>query len=157
MESLAGNKGNASSNRNASDFQEFYQGVKSMSTHAHGQHIFLDYNGFFPAEHQDGNWVLKILQEVVARSTATEVHAHVELFDGITSPPGFAAVVLLDESHLTAHCYSELGWLAIDAFTCGGTDPSGMVADLKSVLDSEMPTLVLMQEQKVSRFLHSED
>ena len=51
-----------------------------MSTHAHGQHIFLDYNGFFPAEHQDGNWVLKILQEVVARSTATEVHAHVELF-----------------------------------------------------------------------------
>jgi hypothetical protein len=32
-----------------------------------------------------------------------------------------------------------------------------MVADLKSVLDSEMPTLVLMQEQKVNRFLHSED
>lgn len=128
-----------------------------MSTNAHGQHIFLDYNGFFPAEHQDGKWVLSILQEVVARSTATEVHAHVELFDGITSPPGFAAVVLLDESHLTAHCYSELGWLAIDAFTCGGTDPSELVSDLKAVLASEMPALVLMQEQKVNRFLHSED
>ena len=128
-----------------------------MSTNAHGQHIFLDYNGFFPAEHQDGDWVLSILQEVVARSSAKEVHAHVEVFDGITSPPGFAAVVLLDESHLTAHCYSELGWLAIDAFTCGGTDPSKMVADLKAVLDLEITDLVLMQEQKVNRFLHSED
>ena len=128
-----------------------------MSTNAHGQHIFLDYNGFFPAENQDGDWVLKILQEVVGRSTATEVHAHVELFDGVTSPPGFAAVVLLDESHLTAHCYSELGWLAIDAFTCGGTDPSEMIADLKAVLALEMPDVVLMQEQKVNRFLHLED
>jgi S-adenosylmethionine decarboxylase len=128
-----------------------------MSTNAHGQHIFLDYNGFFPTEDQDGTWVLQLLQQVVTRSTATEVHAHVELFDGIDSPPGFAAVVLLDESHLTAHCYSELGWLAIDAFTCGGTDPSDMVADLKTVLDSEIPNLVLMQEQKVNRFLHSED
>lgn len=127
-----------------------------MSLNAHGQHIFLDYTGFFPAEHQDGTWVLDILQQVVARSSAKEVHAHVELFDGVTSPPGFAAVVLLDESHLTAHCYSNLGWLAIDAFTCGGTDPTEMVADLKTVLESEIPNLVLMQEQKVNRFLHTE-
>ncbi len=62
----------------------------------------------------------------------------------------------MDESHLTAHCYSNLGWLAIDAFTCGGTDPTGMVTDLKTVLESEIPTLVLMQEQKVNRFLHTE-
>ena len=128
-----------------------------MSTSAHGQHIFLDYTGFFPAEHQDGTWVLDILQQVVARSSAKEVHAHVELFDGVASPPGFAAVVLLDESHLTAHCYSNLGWLAIDAFTCGGTDPSEMVDDLKNVLDLEIPNLILMQEQKVDRFLHKED
>ena len=127
-----------------------------LSTDAHGQHIFLDYNGFFPKDHQDGNWVLQLLQQVVSRSNAKEVHAHVELFDGITSPPGFAAVVLLDESHLTAHCYSELGWLAIDAFTCGGTDPSEMITDLKEVLYSEIPNLVLMQEQKVNRFLHPE-
>ena len=127
-----------------------------MSTSAHGQHIFLDYTGFFPEKHQDGTWVLDILQQVVGRSSAKEVHAHVELFDGVTSPPGFAAVVLLDESHLTAHCYSNLGWLAIDAFTCGGTDPAEMVADLKKVLDLEIPNLVLMQEQKVNRFLHKE-
>ena len=32
------------------------------------------------------------------------------------SPPEFASVVLLDESHVSAHCYSETGLLAIDAF-----------------------------------------
>ena len=38
-------------------------------------------------------------------------------------PLGFAAVVLVDESHVTAHCYSDRGWLAIDCFTCGESDP----------------------------------
>lgn len=37
-----------------------------------------------------------------------------------SSPPGFTSVILLDESHATAHCYSEMGLLAIDCFTCGG-------------------------------------
>ncbi|MGB1955437.1 MAG: S-adenosylmethionine decarboxylase family protein, partial [Candidatus Poseidoniaceae archaeon] len=137
--------------------QKITIGVVHLSTKSHGQHIFLDYNGFFPSKGQNENWFLQKLQQVVERSTAREVHAHIEAFDGIKSPPGFAAVVLLDESHLTAHCYSELGWLAIDAFTCGGTDPNDMIADLKAVLEKEMPSLVLMQEQKVSRFLHSED
>ena len=54
-----------------------------MSTDAHGQHIFLDYNGFFPKDHQDGNWVLRLLQQVVSRSSAKEVHSHVEVFDGM--------------------------------------------------------------------------
>eukprot|EP00928_Gymnodinium_smaydae_P053441 TRINITY_DN37428_c0_g1_i1.p1 TRINITY_DN37428_c0_g1~~TRINITY_DN37428_c0_g1_i1.p1 ORF type:complete len:520 (-),score=74.92 TRINITY_DN37428_c0_g1_i1:168-1649(-) len=53
----------------------------------------------------------------------TVIMTHLEVFDGTVSPPGFASVVLLDESHLSAHCYSDTGLLAIDAFTCG-TDPS---------------------------------
>jgi S-adenosylmethionine/arginine decarboxylase-like enzyme len=31
---------------------------------------------------------------------------HIEVFDGKGSPPGFASVVLLDESHISAHMYS---------------------------------------------------
>jgi deoxyhypusine synthase len=62
-----------------------------------------------------------------ARSEGTNVlHTHIEAFDGSSSPPGFASVVLLDESHLSAHSYSDEGMLAIDVFTCG-SDPS--VAD----------------------------
>ena len=55
----------------------------------------------------DGEWVLSVLRECIRKSGVREVHSHVEIFDGEDSPPGFAAVVLIDESHVTAHCYSE--------------------------------------------------
>ena len=46
---------------------------------------------------------------------------------GEESPPGFTAVVLLDESHCTAHSYADLGLIAIDVFTCGRTDPQDLL------------------------------
>ena len=91
---------------------------------------------------------------MVSASNLREVHAHVEPFDGSVSPPGFAAVVLIDESHVTAHCYSDRGWLAIDCFTCGGTDPNTLADALHSELLAAIPTLKLMQRTHVPRFLH---
>ena len=83
------------------------------------------------------------------------VFSHVEEFDGQSSPPGFAAVVLLDESHITAHCYYEKGWLAIDAFTCGDGDPD-LVADyITRNLEIRMPGLQQMRREWVDRFLHN--
>ena len=61
------------------------------------------------------------MRRSVAKSSAREVHHKaVVLGDDNLSPPGFTACVLIDESHVTAHCYSERGLLAIDIFTCGG-------------------------------------
>lgn len=42
---------------------------------------------------------------------------------GHNSPPGFACVIMLDESHCSAHSYADEGLIAIDLFTCGDTDP----------------------------------
>ena len=78
----------------------------------------------------DGKWMLNVLRAAVSRSNAREVHAHVSEFDGIKSPLGFAAVVLIDESHVSAHCYAEEGILAVDCFTCGVVDPVGIVEDI---------------------------
>ena len=124
-----------------------------MRSEAHGKHIFLDYTEFFPSSPFDGNHMLELMKTAVERSDAKEVHAHVEIFDGSISPPGFAAVVLLDESHVSAHCYSDRGLLAIDAFTCGGTDPTSIVEDLKQALTDLSPETVLMQEKSVVRFM----
>ena len=124
-----------------------------MSKKAQGHHIFLDYTAFYPPSSFDGNHMLRLMQEAVANSGAREVHAHVENFDGSVSPLGFAAAVLIDESHVSAHCYSERGLLAIDAFTCGSTNPDSIVSQLKSSLEELCPTLVLMQEKRVERFL----
>ncbi len=82
------------------------------------------------------------------------VHSHVENFDGNVSPPGFAAVVLIDESHVSAHCYSEQGWLAIDVFTCGEHDPDIIADFIDSAINEQSPDVVLMKRQEVERFLH---
>lgn len=124
-----------------------------MSSKSHGKHIFLDCTEFYPTSSFDGNDMLELMQKAVDKSDAKEVHAHVELFDGSTSPPGFAAVVLLDESHVSAHCYSDRGLLAIDAFTCGGTDPTAIVEELKQALYELSSTTVVMQQKSVDRFL----
>ena len=124
---------------------------------SHGSHIFLDYTGYSPIGDDDGNWMLQIMREAVINSEAKEVHSHVEQFDGITSPPGFAAVVLLDESHVTAHCYSQKGWLAIDCFTCGQCDPNTIVDQIQQALNRAIPNLKLVKKSRQDRFLHEQE
>lgn len=124
---------------------------------SHGSHIFLDYTGYFPIDDDDGLWMLQIMRDAVTNSEAKEVHSHVEQFDGITSPPGFAAVVLLDESHVTAHCYSEKGWLAIDCFTCGQCDPNTIVDQIHMALERVMPNLKLIKKSGHDRFLYQQE
>ncbi len=124
---------------------------------SHGKHIFLDYTGYAVQDSDDGSWMLQIMRDAVTNSEAKEVHSHVEQFDGITSPPGFAAVVLLDESHVTAHCYSEKGWLAIDCFTCGPCYPDTIVDQIHMALERVMPNLKLIKKSSHDRFLHQQE
>ena len=114
-----------------------------------GRHITLDYTNF----KGDGAWMLDVLQSAVARSDAREVHAHVSPFDGSVSPLGFAAVVLLDESHVSAHCYADEGILALDCFTCGDVDPAGIVDDIHTQLLDAIPTIHLIQRTELDRFV----
>ena len=127
-----------------------------MNSNARGKHIFLDFTEFFPNVSFEGHDMLVLMKKAIESSGAREVHAHVEEFDGTVSPPGFAAVGLIDESHVNAHCYSDRGLLAIDAFTCGNTDPTTIITQLKQALRILCPRIVLMQEKSVDRFLPPE-
>ena len=123
--------------------------------HSHGKHVYVDYVDFQPLDQsEDGQWILQILQNAVETCGIREVHAHVEVFDGDVSPPGFAAVVLIDESHVSAHCYSDRGWLAIDAFTCGDHDPEKIVDIIHEKLISASPNITQLRRDSVKRFLH---
>ena len=117
----------------------------------------LDLTGYVSRGADEAEWMLNTLRQAVARSDARNVHAHAETFDGTESPPGFAAVILLDESHVSAHCYSDRGWLAIDCFTCGGTDAKGIVDDVLDALTSEMPDLMVQRHAVMNRFLHPKE
>ena len=118
-----------------------------------GAHVFLDYINAKFEDEVTYAWLFWLMREAVQRSSATEVHAHLAPFDGSTSPPGFAAVVLIDESHITAHCYADRGLLAIDCFTCGETDPDSIATYLHDQLIQRMPDLACVRRQRVDRFL----
>ena len=131
------------------------ESTHTRNVHAHGKHVYVDYVDFLPENHsQDGHWMLQLLQNAVERCGIRQVHAHVEVFDGEVSPPGFAAVVLIDESHVSAHCYSDRGWLAIDAFTCGDHDPEKIIEIIHENLISTNPNIRQMRRDSVKRFLH---
>ena len=121
---------------------------------AHGTHILADYTGFFPNLENIGKWMLGLMEHAIDQSTANRVHSHVEIFDGSTSPPGFAAVVLLDESHLTAHCYSANGWLSIDCFTCGTADTVAIIDAMDEAIRKASPTIKLEKRHLETRFIN---
>ena len=117
-----------------------------------GGHVVLDYTGYSSPVDDDGEWMLQVLRDCVHGAGIKEVHAHVAQFDGSESPPGFAAVVLIDESHVSAHCYSDRGLLAIDIFTCGGSDPRLLADEIHSIVVDAVPGLALSGRERLDRF-----
>ena len=121
---------------------------------SHGKQVCVDYIGCEFNENKGGFWMLELMQYAVKCANVREVHAHVEEFDGTESPPGFAAVVLLDESHVSAHCYYGKGLLAIDAFTCGDGDPNLIIDIIQNKLSSEMKSIQQVSRNEIKRFKH---
>lgn len=84
------------------------------------------------------------MARAATRAGATVI-SQVRYHFGHNSPPGFTAMVLLDESHISAHCYADLGLIALDVFTCGSTNPRDVLrfmredVDLGDVTIREMP------------------
>jgi len=70
-----------------------------------------------------------------AELAGSQVISQIRYKFGHDSPPGFAAVVMLDESHCSAHTYADLGLVAMDIFTCGNTNPRDVLGYLKADLD----------------------
>ena len=97
--------------------------------------------------------------DVMARSAAKagmHVISQVRYHFGHNSAPGFTCVCLLDESHVSAHTYADLGLIALDVFTCGKTDPAKILdymreeLDLGDVVVKRMPRF-LMPEAEASQ------
>ncbi len=92
--------------------------------------------------------MLNAMAKAAARAGANVI-SQVRYRFGHDSPPGFTAIVVLDESHCSAHTYADLGLIALDVFTCGGTDPRQVLeylqeeVDLGSVRVHQQPRLVV--------------
>ncbi|MGC1275619.1 MAG: adenosylmethionine decarboxylase [Planctomycetaceae bacterium] len=93
--------------------------------------------------------------EVMARSAAKagmHVISQVRYHFGHNSAPGYTCVCLLDESHVSAHTYADLGLIALDVFTCGKTNPAKILEYMREELDLGDVTVKMMP-----RFLMPDD
>lgn len=68
------------------------------------------------------------------------------------SPPGFSGILLLDESHFSVHAYTERSMIAVDCFTCGGTNPEYLMNDFIINLLHMYPSLQVIYRANHPRF-----
>lgn len=85
-----------------------------------GRHILCEAYGCDPEVLNDRKVVEQIMVDAALRTGAEVREVAFHKF----SPQGVSGVVVISESHLAIHTWPELGYAAIDVFTCGDTvDP----------------------------------
>ena len=101
---------------------------------AEGKHLLIDCRGVDRHLCLNDGLFLEVMARAAARAGATVI-SQVRYQFGHNSPPGFTAVVVLDESHCSAHAYADQGQIAMDVFTCGMTDPWQVLSFIREEID----------------------
>ena len=87
-----------------------------------GKHLLIDCGNVSQEVCLDDRQMLDVMARAATRAGASVI-SQVRYHFGHNSPPGFTGIVLLDESHCSAHTFADQGLIALDIFTCGNTDP----------------------------------
>jgi len=116
-----------------------------------GMHLIIDCRNVSRDLCLNDKLVLNVMARAAERAGATVI-SQVRYKFGSDSPPGFAALVMLDESHCSAHSYADLGLIAMDIFTCGKTDPRLVFKYIQEELDLGDVTV-----RELPRFVVDED
>mgnify|MGYP000698522279 CR=1 FL=1 len=85
--------------------------------HTLGRHILAEIYGCDPSILNNRNLIEKIMVEAALEAGAEVREVAFHKF----SPQGVSGVVVISESHLAIHTWPELGYAAVDVFTCGQT------------------------------------
>ena len=118
-----------------------------------GGHVLLDYVDAHGILQSTAEALVQGMRAAPITGGARVLMHHLEWFDGTVSPPGFASVVLLDESHISAHCYADEGLIAIDVFTCGQADPSAIADDIDERVRRLIQGARLINRSDIARFI----
>jgi len=107
-----------------------------------GRHCIAELYDGCPKKLNSESFIREALTEAAKRSGATLLSLTSHNF----TPQGVTALALLSESHLSIHTWPELGYAAVDAFTCGAhTDPKVACLYLKNALVAERSTLKMLK------------
>jgi S-adenosylmethionine decarboxylase len=107
-----------------------------------GRHCIAELYDGCPEKLNSESFIRAVLTEAAKRAGATLLSLTSHKF----TPQGVTALALLSESHLSIHTWPELGYAAVDAFTCGAhTDPKVACLYLKDALVAERSTLKMLK------------
>lgn len=84
-----------------------------------GRHVIMEYRGCDPAVLNDIVRVEALLLLAVEKAKATPIQSMLHPF----VPHGVSGVVILQESHISIHTWPEIGYAALDFYTCGDCTP----------------------------------
>ena len=94
-----------------------------------GRHVLAEFFECDPNTLNSIDKVEKYMMEAALECGATIVQKCFHMF----SPYGVSGVVIISESHLAIHTWPELGYAAVDLFTCGSKcDPKVAYEFLKN-------------------------
>ena len=99
-----------------------------------GKHLLIDCRNVSLESCLDDKAMLSAMAKASEKAGASVI-SQVRYHFGHNSPPGFTGIVLLDESHCSAHSYADQGMIALDIFTCGNTDPHQVLKYIQEELD----------------------
>ena len=80
-----------------------------------GKHVLLELWEISSQELNDREWVRRALVRAADEARCTIVSQAFHRF----APQGISGVVVIAESHISVHTWPELGYAAVDIFTCG--------------------------------------
>ena len=91
---------------------------------SNGRHLILDLYGCDKQLLDDYDALQKLMESALQMSKATILRIIGEKFQ----PQGVTLLALLAESHCSIHTWPEIGYAAIDLYTCGDTTNSDKAA-----------------------------
>lgn len=102
-----------------------------------GQHVLAEFFECDPNTLNSIDKVEKYMVDAALECGATIVQKCFHMFN----PYGVSGVVIISESHLAIHTWPELGYAAVDLFTCGDKcDPKVSYEFLKKKFNSKKAT-----------------
>lgn len=95
----------------------------------------------------DFEFIKKSLEAAIAEAKSTLLKEVTHQFE----PYGVTALALLAESHISIHTWPEIGYVAIDMFTCGETaEPEKACVYLKDAFQAQSHVLLKLPRGRIS-------
>ena len=95
-----------------------------------GHHLLADFHGVAPELINQPGHIARLLEEAARCIQVTVLGCHVHHFG---EGGGVTGVLLLAESHMSIHTWPELGFAAVDVFTCTPHPPHEAIRYLEQV------------------------